>query len=494
MLLFIAGLLFLIVGYFIYGNYIERLLQPDRRTTPAYKRQDGIDYLPLPMWKNMLIQLLNIAGVGPVIGVIVGIKFGSKCFWIIPLGCVLMGAVHDYVSGFMSLRTRGSSLPLLTYRTFGKWYTQFYTCVVTVLLLLVVAVFINIPSKLSFTFLPTFGMEDNLFFWVAVSIVFLYYIIATVFPVDKIIGRIYPLFGGLLLIGSCAMLIAILYHALRNPMLLTESAPFKAGMYHDQPVIPCLFVTIACGIISGFHATQSPIVARTMMNESQAKMTYYGMMIVEGIIAMIWAAAAMAIYNLKPALMSAEPVVALVAATKHFLGSGFGTITIISVFILAITSGDTALRSLRLSLAEMLHARQKTITSRLLFMVPLLAIIVALLWWSNLNAESFEWLWKYFAWGNQILAASTLMMCSVALLQRRIAPWVTLLPGMFMTFVVVSFILWSDPSHKGCPYGLGLDLRTAYAIAGVFSFICAVIVCRIGNALANRRPKKKTIL
>lgn len=494
MILFLTGLIFLVLGYFVYGRFIERILRPDNRLTPAFKRRDNVDYMPLPLWKNMLIQLLNIAGVGPVIGVITGIKFGEKCFWIIPLGCVLMGAVHDYVAGFLSLRKRGNSLPLLTYRAFGKWYTQFYTVVVSGLLLLVVAVFINIPANLAPTFMPTFGMEDSHFFWVAVVVVFLYYIVATIFPVDKIIGRIYPIFGGILLLGSVAMLVAVLWNACQNPLLLTETAAFKAGMFKDQPVIPCLFVTIACGIISGFHATQSPIVARTMINEYQARLTYYGMMITEGVIAMIWAAAAMAIYNLHPELMFSNPVKALVAATTTFMGSGLGIITIISVFILAITSGDTALRSLRLSLCEFFRVPQKTIISRLILMSPLLVIIVALLWWSNLSTESFEWLWKYFAWGNQILAASTLMVCSVALLQRRIAPWITLLPGMFMTFVVASFILWSDPSHAGCPYGLGLPLRVAYGIAGVFTFMCAVFICRIGNALANRKPQKKPML
>lgn len=494
MWMFFAGIAFLIAGYFVYGRVIDRFLRPDERSTPAFNDHDGIDYLPLPMWKNLLIQLLNIAGVGPVIGVIVGIKFGAKCFWIIPLGCVLMGAVHDYVSGFISLRSRGSSLPLLAYRAFGKWYTRVYTVVVVLLLLLVVAVFINIPAKLSAVFMPTFGVGAGIFFWAAVVVIFLYYIVATIFPVDKIIGRIYPLFGGLLLVGSGVMLLAVVYQVLKAPELLTETASFRAGMYQDQPVIPCLFVTIACGIISGFHATQSPIVARTIRHERQARATFYGMMIVEGIIAMIWAAAAMAIYNLQPELMSVAPVKALIAATTRFLGSYLGPITVISVFVLAITSGDTALRSLRLSIAEMTQIRQQSLSSRLLLMAPLIVVIVALLWWSNLDAESFEWLWKYFAWGNQILAASTLMTCTVILMQHRIAPWLTLIPGVFMTFVVLSFILWSDPSHKGCPYGFGLELKTAYTLALVITGLCTALVYRTGAALAKRCSEEKSIL
>ena len=266
-----------------------------------------------------------------------------------------------------------------------------------------------------------------------------------------------------------------------RPWLFTETEGFRAGMFKDQPIVPCLFVTIACGIISGFHATQSPIVARTMVSERQARATYYGMMIAEGVIAMIWAGAGMAIYNLSPALMARPATEALMASTQTFLGSWMGTVTVLSVIVLAITSGDTALRSLRLTLAEMLRLPQRRFAARLGLCLPLIACVAALLWWSNLSAESFEWLWKYFAWGNQILAASTLMVCTVWLMRRGVAPWFTLLPGMFMTFVVCSFILWSDPSHAGCPYGLNLPIRVAYAVAGVFTFFAAAFVVSLGG-------------
>ena len=459
---FIGGILFLILGYFTYGRFIERLLRPDDRPTPCYTQADGVDYVPLPMWKNMLIQLLNIAGVGPVIGVIIGIKFGWQCFWIIPIGCVFGGAVHDCVSGFMSVRAKGANLPALTQGSLGRWYTQAYSIFLMALLLLVVAVFINVP---------------------------LYYIVATLFPVDKIIGAIYPFFGAILLIGSLAMLGSLVWHGLSEPWLFTETEAFKAGMFHDQPIIPCLFVTIACGILSGFHATQSPIVARTMKSEHQARATYYGMMIAEGVIAMVWAGAGMAIYNLFPELMAQPATQALMESTRTFLGSWMGTVTVLSVIVLAITSGDTALRSLRLTLAEITRVPQRRFVARLGLCLPLIAIVAALLWWSNLSAESFEWLWKYFAWGNQILAASTLMVCTVWLMRRGVAPWFTLIPGMFMTFVVTSFIMWSDPSHAGCPYGLNLPIRTAYAIAGVFTFFAAVSVIRLGSMGGGAAPE-----
>ena len=480
MTLFLIGILALILGYFTYGRFIERLLGPDNRATPAIAAADGVDTLPLPQWKNLLIQLLNIAGVGPVIGVIIGIKFGIKCFWIIPLGCVLGGAVHDYVSGFISLRNGGINLPELTRRALGNIYYKVYVLFVILLLLLVVAVFVNIPTQLLVSLAPAQGTHPALF-WIAATVILLYYIASTIFPVDRIIGKIYPLFGALLLVGSLAMFGALCYNGILTPALLTETAAFKAGMFTDQPVIPCLFVTIACGIISGFHATQSPIVARTMRHEREARLTYYGMMIAEGVIAMIWAAAGLAIYNTFPELMTSKPALALKAATEHFLGSGIGILTILSVIVLAITSGDTALRSLRLTLAEYIHVPQQPLKNRILTCLPPLAAVIALLWWSNRDAASFEWLWKYFAWGNQILSASTLMACTVWLMRQGKTPWVTLLPGIFMTFIVTSFILWSDVSHAGCPYGFNLPLPFAYTIAGVLTLGCAACVYRLGK-------------
>ncbi len=477
---FIGGIVALIVGYFTYGRVIERLLCPDDRKTPAYTMGDGVDYVPLPAWKNLLIQLLNIAGVGPVIGVIIGIKFGWECFWIIPIGCIFGGAVHDCVAGFMSVRGGGANLPALTRGALGRWYTQAYSVFLMALLLLVVAVFINVPAHLVEGLVVPAGSSGAIF-WGAVAAIFLYYIVATLFPVDRIIGRVYPIFGGVLLLGSLAMLVALLWQGFADPTLLTETAAFQAGMFQDQPIIPCLFVTIACGILSGFHATQSPIVARTMKSERQARATYYGMMIAEGVIAMVWAGAGMAIYNLFPKLMGMPATAALVQATQHFLGSWMGKVTVVSVIILAITSGDTALRSLRMTLAEVLAFPQRHFLARLTLCLPLIACVAALLWWSNLDAASFEWLWKYFAWGNQTLATSTLMVCTVWLMRRGVAPWFTLIPGAFMTFVVGSFILWSDPSHAGCPYGLNLPINTAYAIAGVFTFFCSAMVIHLGG-------------
>ncbi len=480
MTLFISGILVLIVGYFTYGKLMMRLCRPDERPTPALTHTDGIDYLPMPKWRNMLIQLLNIAGVGPVIGVIIGIKFGTICFIIIPIGCILAGATHDLVAGFMSLRSNGANLPRLTQKAFGKRYQKYFSFFTIFLLLLVVAVFINIPAGLTTQMVTTANPAVSSWavspFLLAAIAIFIYYVAATLFPVDKIIGKVYPFFGGLLLLGSLAMMGSLIYHGWQDPTLLTETEAFKAGMFQGQPIIPCLFVTIACGIISGFHATQSPIVARTMVSEKEACATFYGMMILEGIIAMIWAAAGLYIYNLFPELMTKPPMGALYQSTKTLLGSSMGTITVVSVIVLAITSGDTALRGLRLTIAESLHLPQKALSRRLTILIPLIAVITAILIWSNQDANSFKYLWSYFAWGNQIMAASTLMMCSVWLKRHRNVILPTLIPGAFMTFVIFSFILWTSTKYTGCPYGFGLPLPVAYIIAAVITLACCVTV------------------
>ncbi|MEG1980739.1 MAG: carbon starvation CstA family protein, partial [Victivallaceae bacterium] len=305
MVVFLLGMAILILGYFTYGRFIERILGPDDRKTPAKTNFDGVDYVVLPHWKNMLIQLLNIAGVGPVIGVILGIKFGVIAFLIIPIGNIIGGAVHDFVAGMMSVRYNGANLTALIRMTTGKLFYYIFSIFMVVLLLLVVAVFINIPAELVAGF-----FKSGNGFWIAVAVIFVYYIAATLFPVDKIIGSIYPIFGALLLIGSLAIFVVLMFESARAPELLSESAAFKAQMWtsaNNHPILPMLFVTIACGILSGFHATQSPIIARTMAHEKQARSSFYGMMVVEGIIGMIWAAGGMAMYNLQPMLMQKNP-------------------------------------------------------------------------------------------------------------------------------------------------------------------------------------------
>lgn len=463
----------LILGYFTYGKFIEKLLAPDDRETPAKKFFDGVDYLTLPHWKNMLIQLLNIAGVGPVIGVIIGIKFGSIVFLIIPIGNIIAGATHDFLGGMMSIRNRGANLPSIIKGNLGGVYATFFNFFMCFLLLLVVAVFINIPAKLIDGFMPSAPL-----FWAAVVSIFLYYIAATLFPIDKIIGRIYPIFGALLIIGSLAIFVALMFAGFENPSLLEQSESFKAQMWtseNQHPIIPLLFVTIACGIISGFHATQSPIVARTMASERQTRSTFYGMMVVEGVIAMVWAAGALAIYNLFPEQFKQPAPLVLSQITNHFLGSGMGAITIIGVIILAITSGDTAMRSLRLSLAEIFNIGQKKIRNRILLVLPIVFVVSILLAWSNSSEKSFNHLWNYFAWGNQVLAASTLMAAVVWLKRSGKNGLAALLPALFMVFIVFCYILWTSPEHGG-PVGFGLSLNASYGASALLTLVVAIFI------------------
>ena len=472
---FLGGIFLLIGGYFTYGKMLERVLAPDNRQTPAVKHGDGVDFVPLPHWKNMLIQLLNIAGIGPVIGVILGIKFGEIVFLVIPIGNVIAGATHDFLGGMMSLRRNGANLPALIKENLGNKVYICFSLFVSLLLLLVVAVFINIPANLID---GIDGSRCGTHFWIAVAAIFVYYVVATLFPIDKIIGRFYPIFGLLLLIGTFAIFIAIVCAGVVDPAILTETPQFQERMWtakNNHPVLPLLFVTIACGIISGFHATQSPIVARSMQHENQARSTFYGMMIAEGVIAMIWAAAGLAIYNLFPQYMATPPAIVLGHITNHFLGSIGGTVTVIAVIILAITSGDTAMRSLRLSTAEILKISQKKISNRIALVIPLTCVVAGLLVWSNSDAETFNHLWNYFAWSNQVLAACTLFAATVWMRNNKM-PWlIAAVPALFMTFIVVTYILWISPAHGG-PAGFGLELDTAsyFGIAVAFLILAKI--------------------
>ena len=482
MLLFLIGIAVLVMGYFTYGKLVEKVLGPDDRKTPAVKSPDGVDYVVLPHWKNMLIQLLNIAGVGPVIGVILGIKFGSIVFIILPLGNLIAGATHDMLAGMMSLRKDGANLTTLVQDNLGRVYYNIFSWFMVILLLLVVAVFVNIPASL------INGMFSGDWFWYAVVGIVIYYVAAAMFPVDKIIGSVYPVFGGLLIVSTFAIFCALLVAGIKDPSILQEGLLFKAQMFtaeKNQPIIPMLFVTIACGIISGFHATQSPIVARTMRSERQARSTFYGMMVAEGIIGMIWAGAGLAIYNLYPHYMALAPAKVLSNITTHFLGSFAGNITVAGVVVLAITSGDTALRSTRMALAEMLHINQKPIVNRLAICGVLLVIVALLLAWSNQSAKTFNLLWNYFSWGNQVLAVTTLLAGSVYLANKGWLRLIALVPGAFMLFIVACYILWISPAHGG-PVGFGLELPLAKIFAGVIVAAAAVAVWVHGNKL-NRK-------
>ena len=473
MVLFLIGLAILVAGYFTYGKLVEKIFGPDDRATPAVRMADGVDYVALPHWKNMLIQLLNIAGIGPVIGVIIGIKFGEIVFLIIPIGNIIGGAVHDMAAGMMSLRNNGENLPKLIEDNCGRTFGNIFSVFMLFCLLLVVAVFINVPAHLIdevIAHVTGQAHAQNLYFWYAVVAVFVYYIIATMFPVDKVIGNCYPLFGLLLLLGTFAIFVKLMIDGIQTPAILQESAAFKAGMT-KQPILPMLFITIACGIISGFHATQSPIIARTMRTERQARSSFYGMMVLEGFIAMVWAGAALVVFNLTPEAMNIVPAKALGRIVNHFLGTWMGDITVLSVIVLAVTSGDTALRSCRLSLAEKIQVDQKPLLKRFLICLPLIVAVTLLLWWSNKSEKSFNVLWHYFAWGNQVIAVCTLIAATVYLKSLKKPAFITLIPGVFMFFITCTYLLASE--NLGAPVGLPVPLSYAQIIS-------AFIACGAG--------------
>jgi len=487
MTLFICGILFLIVGYFSYGWLLNRIIKPSDRPTPCMTHADGIDFVPMPLWKNMLIELLNIAGVGPVIGAILGIKFGTSVFIIIPIGCVLMGATHDFLIGMMSVRNNGMSIPgLLVNKSFGRGFAKFYSWILIGVHFLVVTTFIVVPANI----IDGSGILGFPLFWPAVVLIFSYYVIATLCPIDKIIGKFYPFVAVVLVLGTVLIAFELMRRGFMHPELLNDCPGF-ADFKMKNPIFPCLFVTISCGVISGFHSTQAALVARTLKHERHGLPTFYGMMISEGVIAMIWAAAALMSYNTKAENIALQPMAVFGDITGTMLGGWVGAVTVASVVVLAVTTGDTALRSIRLMVAELCGINQKLIMRRILTILPLILIVAAMLAWAHLHPDSFGMLWNYLSWGNQTIAAVSLM-CVFSWLYRKqgfAASLVALIPGFFITTVVVAFILWS-PGINGHPQGLipgGLPLRESI-IGGV---VCAMFFLYYAYTCARSYEARK---
>lgn len=489
MVTFFIGVLILILGYFIYGRFVERVFSPDDRSTPAVKNPDGVDRIVLPHWKNMLVQLLNIAGIGPVIGVILGIKFGPIVFLALPIGNVFGGALHDYFSGMISMRNNGKNVPALAEKYLGNIPSKVVMLFIAVALLFVGAVFTNTPASLLNMPIVAGGLSSKTFFWVLVGVIFLYYFISTFFPVDKVIGKIYPIFGGLLILASIAIFIGIAPNlfVLDNVSLSNIASNFSAHP-EGQPVIPMLFVTIACGIISGFHSTQSPIVARTERSERYGRQTFYGMMILEGLIGMIWAAGGMFIYHQNPELLSGfsgvQVLNELVTTVLPF--KAVSLLVIIGVVVLAITSGDTSLRSLRLTISELFHLDQSKAKNRLVLTIPIFILCLALIFWSNLNPNGFNILWNYFSWSNQVMAVCSLCVTTVYLVCKKKNFWIALLPTLFMAFIVLAYILWVSPENlKGAPLGFGLPYSVALGLAFVLALSLVLALVLRGKKLSK---------
>jgi carbon starvation protein CstA len=458
MVTFAIALIALVLGYVFYGKFIERLFGADpNREVPSKSMADGVDYIAMPTWKAYMIQFLNIAGLGPIFGAIMGAKFGTASYLWIVFGTIFAGSVHDYLSGMISLRNGGESLPQLVGRYLGSNIQKVFMVFSMILLVLVGAVFVSQPADI---LVRLTGESMSINTWIA--IIFIYYLLATLFPIDKIIGRLYPIFGGALLFMALGIMIALFV----NHPQLPEMWNGFGTKYDKNPIFPMMFISIACGAISGFHATQSPLMARCITNESRGRLVFYGAMISEGIVALIWAAAATAYFGEHGTDSTAAQIV--LDISKTWLGKVGGLLAVIGVVAAPISSGDTALRSARLIVADFLKKKQKTIGSRLAISIPLFVITFFALFYSLRDKEGFNVIWRYFAWSNQALSVFTLWAVTVYLETKRKNVLVTLIPAMFMSMVTSTYILIAKE-------GLQLPWYIAYAGGALFTISLLVI-------------------
>ena len=471
MITFCISLVLLILGYLFYGKFVEKVFGPDDRITPALRINDGVDYILLPSWKIFMIQFLNIAGTGPIFGAIMGAKFGPAAYLWIVFGCIFAGATHDYLSGMLSIRNNGAGLPVLVGKYLGNGVKNVMLIFTVLLLGLVGAVFVKSPADILTDITHGYGM-----LWII--LIFAYYIIATMMPVDKIIGKIYPVFAFSLLFMAAALMVVLFVRWYDIPELWETGIVSVGKLTHPETftddLFPALFITIACGAISGFHATQSPLMARCMKNEHLGRPIFYGSMITEGIVALIWATVASYFFYGNPAgyeVIAAEngyntsaPVVVNLIC-NDWLGVAGGILAMLGVVAAPITSGDTALRSARLIIADWLHMDQKSIVKRLSISIPLFLATMGLLIWQMENVSGFNVLWGYFGWANQALSVFTLWTLTVYLAKNRPAYfWVTLIPALFMTAVCTSFIVIS---------------KTALGLAPEIGYCAAVVMCAV---------------
>ncbi|MBD5356484.1 MAG: carbon starvation protein A [Bacteroides sp.] len=463
---FLIALVALIAGYFIYGGFVERIFKTDpSRPTPASSMADGIDYVAMPTWKVYLIQFLNIAGVGPIFGAIMGVMYGPAAFLWIVFGTIFAGAVHDFISGMISLRLGGKSLPEIVGSELGKKIKLVMSVFTCVLLVMVIAVFVRTPANLLATLTPE---HLDATFW-AICI-FLYYVLATLLPVDKLIGNLYPLFGFALLF----MAVGIMGYMIFNGVDIPDG--FSTGLFNRHPageaapIFPMMCISIACGAISGFHATQSPMMARCLNNEKHGRKVFYGAMVSEGIVALIWAAAAIAFtggYDKLASYMAGNGQDAGILVHEvcvKWLGAFGGVLAILGVIAAPITTGDTAMRSLRLIVADALGVSQKKFIKRLSVTLPIIALSFLLL------KVNFDILWRYFAWCNQTLSIFTLWACSVYLAKCRKTYLITMIPAIFMTALCITFICYAPLGSF--VEGVGLPLIYSECLGVLAALIC----------------------
>jgi len=514
MISFIISLVALVLGYLVYGAVVERVMRPDDRETPAVRLADGVDYVVLPTWKVFMIQFLNIAGTGPIFGAIIGMWFGPAAYLWIVLGCIFAGAVHDFMSGMLSLRHDGANLPTLIGRYLGGGAKGVMLVFAVLLLLMVGAVFVYSPALILSGML---GGEESTIVWIIA--IFCYYVVATLLPIDKIIGRVYPLFAIALLVMAAGLLVGLFVKMPHLPELwnISDMSAWTSaqvvdgkdtlgvvGYLQNNPWFPCLFITIACGAISGFHATQSPLMARCLKSERLARPVFYGAMITEGVVALIWATVSSYFFYyggwkevVSPEVVNdfmaqvqladgktliqyfkAPQVVNLVCSS--WLGIVGGTLAVLGVVAAPITSGDTAFRSARLIIAESLHFEQKSMVRRLMISIPLFVASLLLLIWQMKNPDGFNVLWQYFGWFNQALSVFTLWMITVYLAQNRKAYMITLIPAIFMTVVCTTFLVAS-------PQAMGQNELTPWVVMVVIAVSVIWFALWLKRGRANKR-------
>ncbi len=487
MVTFLVSILLLCAGYFVYGKMVERFVGADpERKTPAYERQDGIDFMPMPTWKVFVIQFLNIAGLGPIFGAIMGAAYGPAAYIWIVVGCILMGAVHDFFAAMMSLRNGGANMPDITGRYLGNTMKKVMNFIVAFLLLAVGVSFVTGPSDLIASLT---GVSKEIWLYV----IFAYYLLATLLPIDKIIGTIYPYMGAALLFMALGVGIMLIAGDISGAHEMVELTPQTLKNWHSDPadniLVPMLFIVVSCGAISGFHSTQSPLMARCLKNEKYARPVFYGSMIAEGIVAMVWATAAMAFFGgpqglndamtegimIDGVLTKITPAIAVDMICKSWLGKVGAVIAVIGVVICPITSGDTAFRSLRLTLADLFKSDQKPISKRLLISIPIFALAFFCC------KMDFSTVWNYVGIGNQLLATLVLWTSAAYLISKGKPHWMCSLPASFLTFVCVSYFIMA-PYKAG---GLHLAPVIGY-VAGAASGLALLIFCMIKARKASR--------
>lgn len=472
MITFLVGLCILFFGYVFYSKYIESQFSPEEREMPCDKLYNGVDYVPLPTWKNQLINLLDIAGMGPILSALQGMVFGPAVFIIVPVGCILMGCVHDYFSGMISARNDGLQITQITKKYFGNAFFRFFTIAVSIMSILWVTVFIYSAGDL---YLGKILNQTDFSFNnpVAVAIYVIigaYFFIAALFPINKIMAKIYPLLGLLVFVGTVLLIIGYVKNGIQLPeidFLNLNQHPKKLGW------IPFFFMTVSCGLLSGSHATQTAIVARTMKNEYEGKKVFFQTMCLESVIVMTWAAGALFVYHnhLVPIEMFGTVNVVNVIA-QQFTPLNLSALVVFAVMLLPLTSGDTALRALRMVVADALHIDQKSLVNRLIIIVPSMIMVFSCLYYAKVCSNQFSALWQYVMLFNQLLVIPTFLIATIMLYHNGKNYFITLIPGMFYIFITSSFIL-------NAKFGFNLDLKLSEIIALILMFMSLYSIIKL---------------